>query len=272
MDCKETLELLPSYADHELGLPEAIEIGKHEQGCPSCREEIARQKALQAALRKHTAYFSAPAGLESGLMARLAQHNKRRISPAAWAREWFGRRRWPNAAAVFASALAAAWSVAIYLALPSVSDALAEEVVSGHVRSLMANHIADVASSDRGTVKPWFNGKLDFSPAVRDYAAQGFQLVGGRLDYLDHRPVAALVYRHGQHPITVYIWPAADGREQAARTLSRQGYQLAHCAEGGMIYWAVSDVDPHELMQLVAILQSEARLHPGSASDARPMS
>jgi anti-sigma factor RsiW len=203
-------------------------------------------------------------------MARLAQHDRRRISPVGRAREWFGRRRWRNAAAVFASALAAAWSVAIYLALPSASDALAEEVVSGHVRSLMANHIADLASSDRGTGKPWFNGK--FAPAVRDYAAQGFQLVGGRLDYLDHRPVAALVYRHGQHSITVYIWPAADGRVEAARTLSRQGYQLAHCAERGMTYWAVSDVDPHELMQLVAILQSEARLHPGSASDARPMS
>jgi anti-sigma factor RsiW len=270
MDCTETLELLPSYADQELGLPQATEIDKHLQGCPACREEMAGQKTLRAALRSHATYFSAPRHLESRLKAMLAQKNERKTQPARRAWNWFGPSQWLNPAAALASVIAVAWSVGIYLALPSASDVLAEEVVSGHVRSLMADHLADVASSDRHTVKPWFNGKLDFSPTVRDLAAQGFPLVGGRLDYLDRRPVVALVYRHARHPINVYIWPATDGQEAPPRTLSRQGYHLAHWVEGGMVYWAVSDVDAHELMQLVAILRTEAQPPTGSPPD--PMS
>jgi anti-sigma factor RsiW len=272
MDCKETLELLPAYADHELGLPEAIEIDKHVQDCPACRDEITGQKALRAALRRHATYFIAPSHLEHRLKAVLALKTERKSSPARRAWHWFGQSNWLNPAAALASVIAVAWSASLYLALPSAGDVLAEEVVAGHVRSLMANHIADVISTDQHTVKPWFNGKLDFSPTVTDFAAQGFPLVGGRLDYLDHRPVAALVYRHAQHPINIYIWPATAGQEAPPRTLTRQGYHLAHWIEGGMVYWAVSDVDPHELQHLVAILQTESRPHSGSPSDPKPAS
>jgi anti-sigma factor RsiW len=264
MDCKETLELLQAYGDQELGLPEAIELDKHVQSCPACREEMSEQKALRAAVRRHATYFTAPSHLESRLKAALAQKNERKTQPVRRIWSWFGSSQWINPAAALVSVIAVAWSVSIFFALPSVTDVVAEEVVAGHVRSLMANHLADVVSTDRHTVKPWFNGKLDFSPVVSDFAAQGFPLVGGRLDYLDHRPVAALVYRHAQHPINVYIWPATEGQEVPPRTLSRQGYHLAHWVQGGMIYWAVSDVGPHELMQFVAILQTEAQPHTGS--------
>lgn len=126
----------------------------------------------------------------------------------------------------------------------------------------MVNHIADVASSDHHTVKPWFNGKLDFSPAVNDLTAQGFPLVGGRLDYLDHRSVAALVYRHRQHLINVYVWPNVNKQNVTVKTLSSQGYQLVHWADGGMVYWVVSDLNPRELMVLARILQTHVGLAP----------
>jgi anti-sigma factor RsiW len=270
MDCKETLELLQAYADQELGLPEAIEIDKHVQSCPDCREEMTGQKALRAAVRRHATYFTAPSHLESRLKAVLAPKEERKSALARRGWNWFGPWHWANPAAALVSVITVAWSVSLFFALPSATDIVAEEVASGHVRSLMANHLADVVSTDRHTVKPWFNGKLDFSPTVRDFAAQGFPLVGGRLDYLDHRPVAALVYRHSQHPINVYIWPATEGQKAEARTLSRQGYHLAHWVQGGMVYWAVSDVDPQELTQLVALLQTEAQPHTDSMSE--PMS
>jgi anti-sigma factor RsiW len=104
-------------------------------------------------------------------------------------------------------------------------------------------------------VKPWFTGKLDFAPHVRDFTAQGYPLVGGRLDYLDHRPVSALVYRHRQHLINVYAWPVVDGPDSLPQALSRQGYNLVHWAEGGMAYWVISDLNARDLATFVQILR-----------------
>jgi len=141
--------------------------------------------------------------------------------------------------------------------LPTADDRLADEVVSGHVRSLLTNRTTDVASSDRHTVKPWFDGKLDFAPPVRDLTSEGFALVGGRLDYLDHRPVAALVYRHAQHPINVFVMPAADSaRDVPPRERPARGFHTLHWTQGGMAFWAVSDVDAGELAKLAALLRA----------------
>jgi anti-sigma factor RsiW len=145
-------------------------------------------------------------------------------------------------------AFALVWSAGLYLALPSASERLEEELVAGHARALMADHALDVVSSDQHTVKPWFNGKLDFSPAVINLAAQGYALTGGRLDYLARRPVAALVYKHRQHLIDVFVWPAAVG-EDAPKNASRRGYNLVHWTRGGLNYWAVSDLNAAELAQ-----------------------
>ncbi len=257
MDCKEILALLPAYVDQELSVLESIEIDNHLQGCPACQGELASQSALRAELKKHASYFRAPSQLESRIREALPLKNAHPVQSKTRAQKWFGSFNWFNFGTALTSVVALAWSVSLYLAIPSPDDLLAEDVVSSHVRSLMVNHIADVASSDHHTVKPWFNGKLDFSPTVNDLTAQGFPLVGGRLDYINHRTVAALVYRHRQHLINVYIWPDASKHKVAVQTQSSQGYQMVHWAEGSMVYWVVSDLNPHELMILARILEAQ---------------
>jgi anti-sigma factor RsiW len=120
----------------------------------------------------------------------------------------------------------------------------------------MANHLADIPSSDQHTVKPWFNGKLDFSPPVEDLAKHGFPLVGGRLDYLNNRPVAALVYRRDKHLINLFIWPSSGTSDSVVKSETRQGYRVFHWARSGMTYWAVSDLEQSQLQEFVKLLQN----------------
>ncbi len=259
MDCKETRDLLPAHADRELGLRDAAEIDRHLLVCPACQGESGRQNALRAVVKKHATRFAPPAQLEARIQAALTPESQRTTpsnQTAPSKRTW--RWNWLNLGAVLASAFAVVWSLLLYLAVPTAEDLLADEVVSSHVRSLMVNHIADVASSDQHTVKPWFNGKLDFSPTVADFTAQGFPLIGGRLDYLGGRPVAAVVYRHRQHLINEYVWPAGDGKasETAVQTSMRQGYNVVRWTRSGMVYWVVSDLNPHDLMTLVQMLRN----------------
>src|SRR5262249_1208716 len=133
-------------------------------------------------------------------------------------------------------------------------DRIAQEVTSSHVRSLMVSHLTDVASSDQHTVKPWFDGKLDFAPPVRDLTAEGFALVAGRLDYAQNRAVAALVYKRHQHFINLFIWPAGPGVEATPKRITRQGYNLIHWQNSGVTFWAVSDVNEAELQQFVDLV------------------
>src|SRR5262249_31751299 len=137
-------------------------------------------------------------------------------------------------------------------------DRLIDDIISGHVRSLMVEHLTDVASSDRHTVKPWFDGKLDFSPAVVDLADHGFPLIGGRLDYLENRPVAALIYGRPKHFINLFVWPTDASSAPGERTVSRQGFTLIHWSAGGMTYWAVSDLNPAELGEFAGLVRERA--------------
>ena len=160
-------------------------------------------------------------------------------------------------AAPLAAAALVLFTLVPFLHGPSTEEILTREVVSGHVRSLMANHLTDVPSSDRHTVKPWFNGKLDFSPPVQDFVKQGFPLVGGRLDYLNNRPAAALVYARDKHLINLFIWPSSDSSDAGTKSETRQGYHVFHWTRSGMTYWAVSDVEKSQLQEFVQLVQNQ---------------
>ena len=195
-------------------------------------------------IRNEATYHAAPTHLRARILASLPQERA--------ARRW---KPWGLASGL-AAAFALVLAVGVYVAMPGADERFADEIVAAHVRSLMVDHAFDVASSDSHTVKPWFAGKLDYSPPVFDLTAQGFALVGGRLDYLDRRPVAALVYRHRQHLINLFILPAARGARP--RSLDHQGFHLAAWDRGGMTWWAVSDLNAQELAQFRAALEKAA--------------
>jgi anti-sigma factor RsiW len=205
---------------------------------------------LRSTVRDGATYFTAPYELRAPV-TQLAPK-----SGWSWLR---GRMQLPSWAFAGALAAAVALSVAATLSLIQLQspDALAREVVANHVRSLMVAHLADVASSDQHTVKPWFAGKLDFSPPVHDFPGDGFALVGGRLDYLDGKAVAALVYQRRQHRINVFVFPAA-GAAPSDRTWSINGYNVVGWNQAGMRMWAVSDLNALELDHLHRLLQAKS--------------
>ena len=262
MDHEEAFELLPAYVDQELGVADALAVERHLRLCVPCAAQLAEQEAMHARLRAEGTRYRAPAALvqrialdaraqpRAGMFARLQDRAGSGLDvPMRSLHGW-------GAAALAVSVLALLWSAGLYLALPSGAQRLTAELVASHVRSLQVAHLSDVASSDKHTVKPWFNGKLDFSPSVVDLAAQGFALEGGRLDYLDGRPVAVIVYRHRQHPINLYIWPGAVS-DTPPRDQDRQGFHLVGWSSGAMNYWAVSDLATNELEAFVALLRAQ---------------
>jgi anti-sigma factor RsiW len=250
MDCKQARELLSAQLDVELGGSESIALEAHLQSCTECQAEFAEQARLRARMKDDVQYFRAPANLEKRIKAMLPQ-------PAAPERErprWTGS--WLRWAPGLAGVLALAWGLSLTLNQPSPNEVVANELVASHVRSLMSNRMTDVASSDQHTVKPWFSGKLDYAPAVRDFTTQGYPLVGGRLDYVGGRPVATLIYRHRQHLIAVYEWPGREGKSIGLTAMSRQGYHLLSWSDNGMIHWAISDLAPNELTAFAKMLQT----------------
>jgi len=208
--------------------------------------------SLSALIRREATRHAPPAGLAERIAAdlRAATPSAAATTPALRTR---ARRRWFDAALVFGAGAATAWLLLASVTLPGAADRLGDEIAGSHVRSLMAAHLTDVASSDRHTVKPWFAGKLDFSPPVHDLAAQGYALTGGRLDVIGGRPVAALVYREREHVINLFVWPAPAG---APSTQTRQGFSLAAWTQGGMQFWAVSDASPQDLQGFAQALRT----------------
>ena len=163
------------------------------------------------------------------------------------------RRQFMALAASVLLAVFASSGTTFLLMRPAPEDPLAEEVVGSHIRSLMADHLIDVASSDQHTVKPWFDGRLDLAPAVIDLKAQGFALVGGRLDYIDRQPVAAVVYQRGKHLINLFAWPSS-GAHSPLRAMTIRGYNVLSWTAGDLAYWAVSDVNPKDLATLQRLI------------------
>ena len=247
MNCQETQLWLHGYLDAELDLARTIEIEQHLHSCERCAQIYRNQQTLRAALRSGGLYATAP----TRLRARLQVSQDARPSHVI---------RWPwfSLAAALACALILAVGLGRGWFAPMADDGIAQEVLASHVRSLMADHLADVASSDRHTVKPWFNGKLDFSPPVVDLADRGFPLMGGRLDYIGDRAVAALVYRKQQHVINLFVWPASQTVRAAPTMATNQGYNVIQWTSAGMAYWAVSDLNNGELQEFVGLIQTDA--------------
>jgi anti-sigma factor RsiW len=249
MDCNEIRNLLPAHVDGELDVRESLALDLHLRGCAGCRAQYEMQNAVRGALARDATYFRAPATLEARI--RDALPSSPTPSPAVESRRAW---RWPRLAAGFASVVAVAWILGAYVDLSRDHERLTDEVISSHIRSLLSNHTVDVASSDQHTVKPWFNGKLDFSPPVTDFADKGFPLLGGRLEYIAGRSVSALIYGRRQHVINVLLWPRSGG-DGAPAMRTRQGYHVLHWVTPDYSYWAVSDLGLAELQQFKQLLQ-----------------
>jgi anti-sigma factor RsiW len=251
--CDDNARLLHGYVDGELDLVRSLEIEEHLKGCSDCAQELRNQQTLRKAFRASSLYDRAPKGLEARVRASVASAASGNVVPISRSRR--AVMNWLAVAAAILVALVLTWKMLPNLRGPSESDMLAEEVVASHIRSLQPNHLMDVQSTDQHTVKPWFNGKLDYSPPVKDLTADGFPLVGGRLDYVDHRNVAALVYKRNLHMINVYEWPDEPGDEKTARPKVIQGYNVVFWHSSGMYLCAVSDLNAGELRQFTQLLQ-----------------
>ncbi len=249
MDCTQSQSLLHGYLDQELDLASVMGIDQHLQSCAACKKIYDEQSTLRLAVRQHAAYHAAPAGLADCIRAqvdRTATSAPTKREKPRW--QWLQFGQWFQLGTAIAATAVVTWTAALQLNSPSQDDLISEQVIAGHARSVLTSHIADVATSDQHTVKPWLSGRLDFSPPVTDLSAAGFPLIGGRLDYLDNRSVAALVYRHDQHLINLFVWPDSKlTRTKPTQSLSKQGYHILHWSDAGMTYWAISDLNEREM-------------------------
>jgi anti-sigma factor RsiW len=263
VSCELTQRYVPGYLDGELDLVRTIEMESHLKGCPACEQELERLKALRAALQRNSFAYAAPAVLRERIQASLRADSSGTAvqeSKTGWwpSLHW----QWAGAFAVLALISVTGWQLTARLRAPSSDQRIAAEVFTSHVRSLEASHLMDVASTDQHTVKPWFDGKLDFSPPVEDLASDGFPLVGGRLDYMEGREVAALVYQRRKHIINVFVWPN-PGEANSTQTIeSRQGYNIMKWSRAGFQFWAVSDVASSDLVEFVRLLQARTPAEP----------
>ena len=240
---------LDAYLDGELAAVDARELEAHVAQCRECMEFRDRRLALRAAINARVPTFQASDVLRQRVRAAMRK-------PSMFGSRPRPPRPWRSLAIAASLAVVAlgTWQLA---ARRSAGKALAGDVFTSHVRSLMpgGGHLTDVLSSDQHTVKPWFNGKLDYSPPVYDFAGRGYPLIGGRLDYVGGRPVAALVYGRRQHVINVVLWPSARGGDLGPTTQTRQGYHLLHWNTTAYAYWVVSDLGLTELREFSRLLQ-----------------
>ena len=240
--CEAMQLLIQADLDGELDVAAAAALGAHLDACPSCLRAQAAMLLLSQELRAAVPRQRAPDGLRRQVEAALAPA-RGRASP----RQLRGRLR--KLSLVGGAALAA--GVAATLLLPGGRDGVEAELLASHVRALQPGHLMDVASSDQHTVKPWFAGRIDYAPPVRDFAGEGFPLLGGRLDYVAGRAVAVLVYGHGRHFVDVYVWPETTPLPEPPDT--RKGFHFAYWSDHGMRCSAVSDAEPAALARLVRL-------------------
>lgn len=257
------LPLIHGLVDGELDAANAVAIEAHLKSCGDCRAELERIEALRDLLAANDLTHRAPDRLRDGIEAMLAAEARDTPRPAP-------RKPTRVPGGIAAHVLSGRWasgaltgvvaaSLALMLAVPRLSyTGVEDQLVQGHVRSLLADHVVDVQTSNRHVVKPWFNGRIDFAPPVPDLVDEGFPLVGGRLDYVEDRAVAAIVYRRRLHVINLFVRPAATLSLPVAVRDSRNGYHLLRWTAGGLEYWAVSDLDPRELQLFQRLYSARA--------------
>jgi len=255
LSCQRAQELIHGYTDGELDLVRSLEVEQHIHECEICARTYRSQTMLRSSLKNDSLYYSAPENLKKRIQSSLRKEARTEVSPRGLG--W----RWLTVGASLAFVLlvgVVAWRLAPRSIRPSGDELLAQEIVSDHVRSLqMPGHLIDVLSTDQHTVKPWFDGKVDFAPPVKDFASQDFRLYGGRLEYLNNRAVATLIYQRRLHYINLFIWPAEQAGSTGEVAIQRQGYNLIHWSGSGMNFWAISDLNSVELHEFARLVQQE---------------
>ena len=246
MTCEDSRAYLSAYLDDELDVTGNLQVQTHLARCPECRRAREEQLALRSSLRELYAKPSEDLAKRVEAAVQQAARKEDRLEFLRWA---------PAVAPVVLVTAIGAW-FAIHNLRSSHQQEISSAVLASHVRSLQAGHLVDVPSPDQHTVKPWFQGKLDFSPPAPDLSGQGWTLIGGRLDYVDGQPVAALVYQRGKHYINVFLWPNRGTADDAIQHEEAQGYQILHWNGSAMNYWIVSDLNQVELRELAKALRS----------------
>jgi mycothiol system anti-sigma-R factor len=247
MRCDEVRPRLDAYLDDELAETERGQLRDHLADCPECGPEAQALERLREGIRRSAPIYRAPEALRSRLrfaLRREAAATSRAVRPAPG---------WLAYAASILLAVALGSGGTLLITGERQEDAVASELIDSHLRSLLGNHLTDVASSDQHTVKPWFAGRSDVSPPAVDLASKGFPLVGGRLDLIAGKPVPALVYRRREHVINLFVLPASRGDLSA--TLTRRGYSVRHWNEGDLGLWTVSDAAPSELAEFERVFR-----------------
>jgi anti-sigma factor RsiW len=249
MTCEEALVLVHALADGELDVVHAREVEAHVAECPRCAAELAMAREMKRALRAEPLGFAVPASLRAKIERAVplpAPVTNRRAMLKGFA---FGG---------VASALAAA-SLTFVVLRDDRDDRILGDAISAHLRSLQADHLTDVQSSNQHTVKPWFNGRIDLAPPVIDLTGQGFTLIGGRLDYIDGKPVAVIVYRRRVHVINLFVMQGMGGSLGAPKLETIQGFNILRWSEQGFNLMAVSDLNREELEEFGTKFESAAK-------------
>ena len=245
------------YFDGELDASASVEVERHLETCADCASLLSELEATRRLIREQAPYHRADDALRQRIADGLQREDGDRPSMRRFAagNRLFasGAGRFLSGAASGAAATAMAAALVVFAVLPPPASPLVGDVMNAHLRSMMSDHLVDVVSSDRHTVKPWFAGHTDVSPPAVDFADQGYKLVGGRADYVDGHRAAVVVYRHGAHVINVFAW-ARDGDKLPAAA-SRNGYRFVFWRRGNLDFGAVSDTGPDELLTLERLVQ-----------------
>jgi anti-sigma factor RsiW len=245
MACERADTLVHGYFDNELDALRAAEFESHLEKCPECVAALDALESLRSTINIAQPYEKMSPAFRKKILADLNVKTPSVIATSRAATNW----RWLAVAATFLVLIYGAWRVSSVNREDSRETLMASKIVDAHLRSLQPGHLEDVISTDQHTVKPWFDGKVDFAPPVRDFTEQGFPLQGGRLDVVDNRTVAALVYGRRKHVVNVFIWPSSE-KDATPRTGSIQGYQWIDWRKQGMEFYAVSDASAPDLDQL----------------------